>query len=315
MSLFHSDQSVTKLGYKFKTLESVCAPGSPDRCNEDAFAVNAAGTAAIAIDGVTSKSEKSWLELPDVTDPAWMARRLAEIFRDQSRYHAESHMDMLRNLAEQIRSDFHTALGERERPSHVADYPMAVLGMARILGNDVELLNVGDAEIGILLKDGQVLWLHKDPVHRRIEAEREPVKEQLRAQGITDRNELHRHLRPLMREQHDMHMNTAGGFGVLSPARDLMPEHVRRVVMPARMIDMILLQTDGLGAYFDTYKLQPHGNLDFVLTRNGNPVTTMLRQVEERENSCDDPNPSSLKRSDDKTGVLLKVRPATVSSP
>lgn len=274
-----------------------------EKPNEDAIAVHIGNGTAIIVDGLTSKAEKSFLNLNGQSDVSWVAQQMALTF---NRFAAQSNdpIEILNNISAHIRNEFDAIT--TDKPKMMCEYPMAAIAMLRVRGDMIELTNVGDTEIGILTKDKQVFWLHKDAGHAQSEVEREPLKEQLKAQGITNKAELRKHVLPFMQQQYNDSVNKDGGFGMFSLDRALRPQDARHMTISRNQVDQIFMATDGLTVYFDPYRYSQYKDLNHVLSA-AEPLKNMLTSVRLREQQAGEAaNTTTFKTSDDATGLILQ---------
>ena len=285
----------------FTPLSAATQPGS--KVNEDGYGSwpAQAPRAAWVLDGVTGINDRALL--PGPTDAAWFVAQVQEALPA-----------LLSTSPDMPAADLVGALvDELERrqsaawlDAHGADgreTPAASFALVRLIGSEIEVLRLGDCLVLLEAADGTVSVMDH-PVLATIEAETRDALLALRAQGIMDPKQAFAALLPQLRTQR-LRRNLSDGYGVLAAERSCVPMiHLDR--MPARMLQRILLASDGYYRLVDHYGAASDAELVRRTADLGaDALLAQLRAIE-----AADPLAVTyprLKISDDATALLIAV--------
>ncbi len=280
----------------FELLDSLSIPADPASANEDAFA--AEKNDAVVLDGATGLGE---MLMPGPSDAAWIAhfgaRRLMAHRRD-----GDSPQDALRNALADAKKSF---IGLRRRPpKEKYEIPFASMMFVSAGEGGFDLLWFGDCA-ALVLRPGEGVKIVGEAFGKRA-AEARRVKLLAEAKGLAPATGLSRaEFLPHLRASRNK-MNTSRGGWLFSPdPRAAAHAGSRRV--EAKAGTLVLLATDGFLALASDYgAYDALGLVDAAQGRGLKALGEELRALEESD--AEGRRFPRLKKSDDATAVLLKIR-------
>jgi hypothetical protein len=238
---------------------------------------------------------------PGPSDAAWFAATADALLARLTRA-SDDGMSLLRRLVAELH-DACAAAALVPLADTEIELPSASLAAAHIVGDEIELLMLGDCKLLLRQADGQIEALDQSLV-APFDAMVVDALRAIQAGGETDLQKITPRLTPLIRENRRW-KNRPGGYGVLTadPACLAFAETARR---PAADVTHLLLATDGFYRLVDTYRMLTASELmQAALERGLAPLHAELRRLE-------DPDPECLafprlKARDDATAVLVAV--------
>ncbi|QUD88383.1 protein phosphatase 2C domain-containing protein [Phenylobacterium montanum] len=279
----------------FEILDSLTAPGNPDRPNDDAWCV--AGQLAAVIDGATGLGGAL---LPGESDAAWLAHRAAE--RLTVRTGLGDARSALAAVAADLESDF---LRERIRPPvEMYETPLASLMLLGARGDAwLDALWFGDC-CALVQRPGEALQIVGHAFDGKTgEAQRAARHGRESGAGPAAKANWEQML-PALRE-HRNRLNQPSGRWVLAPdARCAEMAQSAEIAAPAGTV--ILLASDGFLALSSDYGRYDPADLVAAAHEQGlAPLLAELRAIEQAD--PDGLTYPRYKTSDDATAVLLRV--------
>jgi Protein phosphatase 2C len=285
----------------FSPLTAATQPGA--KVNEDGYGSWPAETprAAWVLDGVTGINDRALL--PGPSDAAWFVAQVQEALPALlSGAPDRPAADLIGALADELERR-QSAAWLDERGADGRETPAASFALVRVIGNDIEILRLGDCLVLIEGTDGAVTVLDH-PVLAAIEAETRSALLALRATGITDPKQAFAAMLPRLRAERQRR-NLPDGYGVLAAEQScVLMVHVDR--MPAHDVRRILLASDGYYRLVDHYNAASDAELVRRTAALGaDALLTQLRAIE-----AADPLATTyprLKIADDATALLIAV--------
>jgi Protein phosphatase 2C len=285
----------------FTLLSAASAPGS--RINEDGYGLwpGNAPHAAWVLDGVTGINDRALL--PGPSDAAWFVAQVQEalptVLSDAPAMPAKDLVAALAHKLERRQSaSWLDAGGANGRET-----PAASFALIRLVGDEIEILRLGDCLVLLEAMDGSVTVMDH-PVLAEIEAETRRTLLDLRASGATHPKTAFEAMLPRLRAQR-RRRNLPDGYGVLAAEQSCVSMiHVDRV--PARGLRRVLLASDGYYRLVDHYRAVNDTELVRETGRQG--ADALLRQL--RAIEAADPLAVAyprLKICDDATALLIGV--------
>lgn len=287
----------------FSLLSAITAPGS--KVNEDAYGLwSAAGPARAAwvLDGVTGINDRALL--PGPTDAAWFVKQVQELLPALLSNAPDCPIAELIAALAQALERRQSASWLDARGADGRETPAASFALVRLLGEEVEIARLGDCLVLLERQDGTVQAL-EHPALEQIEGETKRAILDLRAEGVTDPQEIRQRMMPKLRAQRGRR-NLPDGYGVLAPEQGCVAMlHVDR--LPASALRRILLASDGYYRLVDHYGAMTDAELvRSTAEQGGDRLLKALRAIE-----AGDPMGESyprLKMSDDATALLVEIR-------
>jgi hypothetical protein len=285
----------------FSPLTAATQPGA--KVNEDGYGSWPAETprAAWVLDGVTGINDRALL--PGPSDAAWFVAQVQEALPALlSGAPDRPAADLIGALADELERR-QSAAWLDERGADGRETPAASFALVRVIGNDIEILRLGDCLVLIEGTDGAVTVLDH-PVLAAIEAETRSALLALRATGFTDPKQAFAAMLPRLRAER-LRRNLPDGYGVLAAEQScVLMVHVDR--MPAHDVRRILLASDGYYRLVDHYNAASDAELVRRTAALGaDALLTQLRAIE-----AADPLATTyprLKIADDATALLIAV--------
>jgi hypothetical protein len=282
--------------WRLQLLESVCEPG---------YAVNddvgtALAHAAWVLDGTTGHHPARLF--PGPSDAAWFAATADDLLHHLADTPEDGHALLQRLVRELTDACRRSALVPLDGE---VDEPAASLTLARVRGNQLELIMLGDCKLLMRQPDGTVEALDHSKV-APFDAKVVDALRALQAAGETDPARIAPKLRELILANRRL-KNRPGGYGVLAddPACIDFAEIGRR---PAADVTHILLASDGFYRLVDTYRLYSAEGLLRAAQSDGlSSLYASLRHIEDADPPC--LRYPRLKARDDATALLLKLEP------
>jgi hypothetical protein len=286
----------------FTLLSAVTAPGS--KINEDAYGLwptDEAPRAAWVLDGVTGINDRALL--PGPTDAAWFVAQVQEALPALLSGAPNMQVkDLIGALAQEL-DRRQSAAWLDARGADGRETPAASFALIRILGDEVEIVRLGDCLVLLETENGDVTVLDH-PVLEQIEAETKRAVLGLRASGMTDPQAIRDRMLPQLRAQR-RRRNLPDGYGVLAAEQSCVPMvHVDR--MPARSLRRILLASDGYYRLTDHYDAMSDAELLRQTGEQGGPALLQQLRVIEDGDPLGAAYPR-LKIRDDATALLIGV--------
>jgi len=286
----------------FTLLSAATEAGS--KINEDAYGLwpaHDAPRAAWVLDGVTGINDRRLL--PGASDAGWFVAQVQEALPALL-----SHAPGIptKNLVGALARE----LGRRQSASWLdtragdgSETPAASFALIRLLDEEIEIARLGDCLVLLESSDGAVTVMDH-PVLAQIEAETKRAVLELRANSITDPQQVLERMMPSLRAQR-RRRNLPDGYGVLAAEQNCVSMlHVDRI--PARALRHVLLASDGYYRLVDHYNAKTDAELVRETERQGaDALVQQLRAIE-----AADPLGVAyprLKMRDDATAVLIGV--------
>jgi serine/threonine protein phosphatase PrpC len=281
--------------WRFRTIDSVCEAG---------YAVNddvgtALDHAAWVLDGTTGHHPVRLF--PGPSDAAWFAATADDLLRrlaDTPEDGCALLQRLVSELIEACRRSALTPLDDGE-----VDEPAASLALARVHGDQLEIIMLGDCKLLLRRRDGTVEALDHSKV-APFDAKVVEALRALQAAGETDPARIAPRLRKLILANRRL-KNRPGGYGVLAddPACIDFAEIGHR---SAADLTHILLASDGFYRLVDTYHVYSHERLLHAALADGlAPLYATLRRIEDADPQC--LHSPRLKARDDATALLLAL--------
>lgn len=285
----------------FRTIAAATRPGS--NVNEDGYGTwpLEAPRAAWVLDGVTGINDRPLL--PGPTDAAWFVAQvqaaLPSLLAKEPDLPAA---DLVAALVDDLERKQSSAWLD-DRGADGRETPAASFALVRLIGDDIEILRLGDCLVLLEAADGPVAVMDH-PVLAAIEAETRSALLTLRAQGITDPKQAFTAMMPRLRAER-LRRNSPDGYGVLAAERSCIAMlHLDRV--PASTLRRVLLASDGYYRLVDHYDAVSDADL---VRRTADPgADAMMEQL--RAIEAEDPlavRYPRLKIADDATALLIGV--------
>jgi hypothetical protein len=248
---------------RFSIRDSISVSGGAH--NEDRLGQH--GAVAWVIDGATDLLEDRLL--PGASDAAWFAEALDLAFMRRAAQEPAPSLDaVLHGATAEISTSF--AAIARRPIVHRHEQPSAAGIFARLLGDQLEALSLGDSTLLTLPGDGAPLDLFRNVGIREADEEARNAAGRLTASG-KGTNGIRAELMPMLRAGRDR-LNIPGGYGIFSI--DLPPEEtVRKVARQVRPGDRFLLATDGFLRLVDVYGAYDLGELAGAVRTRGLPAS------------------------------------------
>jgi hypothetical protein len=282
-------------GWRFELIDTLSLAGQS--INEDR--ATASTRAAWILDGATGLSLQRLF--PGPTDPAWLAATADELL-GRLTLDIDDGMTLLHRLVAELHQACAAAalapLGDTD-----IELPSASLAVAQLVGNEIELLMLGDCKLLLRQADGRVEAFDQSSV-APFDAKVVEALRAIQAGGETALSKITPRLTPLIRENR-LWKNRPGGYGVLTadPACLAFAETARR---PAADATHLLLATDGFYRLVDTYRMLTAGELmRAALERGLSPLYAALRRIEDADPEC--LAHPRLKARDDATAMVVRV--------
>ncbi|MDH4988829.1 hypothetical protein QEZ47_25610 [Aminobacter anthyllidis] len=284
-----------------RIIDSITAPGSASRPNEDSAGGNA--TCAFVIDGATGLGGTSIVGLHG-SDAAWLARFAQSTFEELVR-NGRSVADVVRELNQRAANVVHEAASAL--PIEAWNLPIASFQMVRIEGDALVTHGLGDCRLFLVDADGAVI--ETSAIKAAYANERDGAR---KAIALSGGFATHQALAdaPVVREElrrRRAAYNQAGGsvwtLGTEPAAADHLATEQLTATLPARG----LLCSDGFAALVDQYRR--YGIADLVRAASDTGLAPLLQELRHIER-IEDPDGQQFPRfkiSDDATAVLFEI--------
>ncbi|MBT1156171.1 hypothetical protein J1C56_11270 [Aminobacter anthyllidis] len=284
-----------------RIIDSITAPGSASRPNEDSAGGNA--TCAFVIDGATGLGGTSIVGLHG-SDAAWLARFAQSTFEELVR-NGRSVADVVRELNQRAANVVHEAASAL--PIEAWNLPIASFQMVRIEGDALVTHGLGDCRLFLVDADGAVI--ETSAIKAAYANERDGAR---KAIALSGGFATHQALAdaPVVREElrrRRAAYNQAGGsvwtLGTEPAAADHLATEQLTATLPARG----LLCSDGFAALVDQYRR--YGIADLVRAAGDTGLAPLLQELRHIER-IEDPDGQQFPRfkvSDDATAVLFEI--------
>ncbi|PWK72860.1 hypothetical protein [Aminobacter sp. AP02] len=284
-----------------RIIDSITAPGSPSRPNEDSAGGNA--SCAFVIDGATGLGGNSIVGLHG-SDAAWLARFAQSTFEELVR-NGRPVADIVRELNQRAFNVVHEAA--HALPIEPWNMPVASFQMVRVEGEALVTHGLGDCRL--FLVDAEGVELETSAIKSAHAHERDGARTAIALSGGFAAHQALADA-PVVREElrrRRAAYNRPGGsvwtLGTEPEAADHLVTEQLAVALPARG----LLCSDGFAALVDQYGRYGVGEFVRAAAETGlAPLLQQLRQIEQVE----DPDGKKFPRfkvSDDATAVLFEV--------
>jgi hypothetical protein len=284
-----------------RIIDSITAPGSPSRPNEDSAGGNA--TCAFVIDGATGLGGTSIVGLHG-SDAAWLARFAQSTFEELVR-NGRSVADVVRELNQHAANVVHEAANAL--PIEPWNLPIASFQMVRVEGDTLVTHGLGDCRLFLLDADGTTL--ETSAIKAAYANERDGARTAIALSGgFTTHQALAD--APVVREElrrRRAAYNRPGGsvwtLGTEPAAADHLVSEQLAATVPARG----LLCSDGFAALVDQYGR--YGIAEFVRAAADTGLAPLLQELRHIE-QVEDPDGKQFPRfkvSDDATAVLFEI--------
>jgi hypothetical protein len=286
----------------FTFLSAATVPGS--KVNEDAYGLwptRAAPRAAWVLDGVTGLNDRALL--PGPSDAAWFVAQVQEALPAQlAKSPGMAIADLVAALADELeRRQSGSWLDARGADGW--ETPAASFALVRLLGDEIEVVRLGDCLVLLEFSDGAVKAL-EHPVLEQIEAQTRRAILELRAAGIADPKVIRDRMMPQLRAQR-RRRNRPDGYGVLAPEQSCV-SMIQVDRFPTRSLRRVLLASDGYYRLVDHYHTR--NDADLVRDTDHNGADALLKEV--RAIEAEDPLGAvypRLKICDDATALLIGI--------
>lgn len=287
---------------KFDLIDSLSIPGDIQKANEDAFAE--AAHFAVVIDGATNLGENL---MPGPSDAQWLARfgarRLAAHARDNLGAPSEwsTPREWVRAAASDAEKSF---LAMRRRaPNERYEIPCASLMAVALIDNALSAYWFGDCSLIVKAPDGTIRVVG-DAVSSR-GAERARVRKLSHGKNPAAAGVREAFLPDLRASRNRVNGN--GGAWLFAP-EPACADHIKEAIVEAAADATLLIASDGLLALVSDYdRYDAAGLIDAAEKFGLEALGEELRSIER-----DDPDGAiypRFKRSDDATGLLLRLAP------
>ncbi|CAI2934055.1 conserved protein of unknown function [Aminobacter niigataensis] len=284
-----------------RIIDSITAPGSISRANEDSAGGNA--TCAFVIDGATGLGGDSLVGLHG-SDAAWLARFAQSTFEELAR-NGRPMTDVVRELNQRAANVVHEAAPAL--PIEPWNLPVASFQMVRIEGDDIVTHGLGDCRLFLLGADGSTFSTsaikgasaqERDGARTAIAHAGGFATHQALADAPGVREELRRH-----RAAYNRQGGSVWTLGIEPSAAEHLVTERLEPSLPARG----LLCSDGFAALVDQYGR--YDIAEFVGAANTAGLAPLLAELRHIE-LTEDPDGKQFPRfkvSDDATAVLFEI--------
>lgn len=284
-----------------RIIDSITAPGSASRPNEDSAGGNA--TCAFVIDGATGLGGNSIVGLHG-SDAAWLARFAQSTFEELVR-NGRPVADIVRELNQRAFNVVHEAANLL--PIEPWNMPVASFQMVRIEGETLVTHGLGDCRL--FLVDAEGTTLETSAIKSAHAKERDGARTAIALSGGFATHQALADA-PVVREElrrRRAAYNRPGGsvwtLGTEPEAADHLATEQLAVALPARG----LLCSDGFAALVDQYGR--YGIAEFVRAAVDTGLAPLLQELRHIE-QVEDPDGKQFPRfkvSDDATAVLFEI--------
>ncbi|MBE1206873.1 protein phosphatase 2C domain-containing protein [Aminobacter carboxidus] len=284
-----------------RIIDSITAPGSPSRPNEDSAGGNA--SCAFVIDGATGLGGTSIVGLHG-SDAAWLARFAQSTFEELVR-NGRAVADVVRELNQRVANVVHEAANAL--PIKPWNLPIASFQMARVEGEALFTHGLGDCRLFLVDADGTMLETsaikaayanERDGARKAIALSGGFSTHQALADAPVVREELRRR-----RAAYNQPSGSVWTLGTSPAAADHLVTEQLTVALPAKG----LLCSDGFAALADQYGRYSAAELVRAAADIG--LAQLLQELRHIE-QVEDPDGQKFPRfkvSDDATAVLFEV--------
>jgi len=284
-----------------RIIDSIAAPGSASRPNEDAAGGNA--TCAFVVDGATGLGGNSIVGLHG-SDAAWLAQFAQSSFEQMVRP-GRTMADIVQEFNECAANVVHEAA--HSLPIEPWNLPVASFQLVRIEDDAILTYGLGDCRLFLTGDDGKVI--EASALKGAAQAEREGARLALaHAGGFAAYQALADEptVRDELRRRRAAYNSPASGvwtLGVEPEAGNHLASELLAPALPAKG----LLCTDGFAALTDQYLRYSPGELIAAACENG--LSTLLDELRriERIEDPDGMKYPRFKMSDDATAVLFDI--------
>lgn len=284
-----------------RIIDSITAPGSPSRPNEDSAGGNA--SCAFVVDGATGLGGNSIVGLHG-SDAAWLARFAKSTFEELAR-DGRPVADVVRELNQRAFNVVHEAA--HALPIEPWNLPVASFQMVNVEGDVLVTHGLGDCRLFLVDAEGKhfdtsaIKSAHareRDGARRAITTSGGFAAHQALADAPVVRDELRRR-----RAAYNTPGSSVWTLGTAPEAADHVVSERLETALPARG----LLCSDGFAALADQY--ERYGVADFVQAAQEKGLAQLLQELRHIER-IEDPDGKLYPRfkvSDDATAVLFEV--------
>lgn len=277
-------------------LETCYIKGSRD-LNEDAIIVNTQDQIFGVIDGATSVT--SYKNVKGETGAFIAAQHLASYFEQVSA--SKTLKEVVIEANRELRK---MMLDSGVDVSKKTDLWSAVFAIVRVNSANIEFIQTGDCMMFATYKDGTIRTLSHDQVTH---LDKLTMKKSLKGKKLGySGEELFQFLLPTIRENRNK-SNTLEGYSVLNGEEEF-ENFLEFGTISRANIEKLFLFTDGLGYPVIDIESQPdwHKMIKIIDQDGLVPYTNYLLDLEESDPLCD--VYPRLKKSDDKTGIVINLR-------